>query len=202
MPVRIGGRDPRFRNIGGRDIERMFQLIVSLQILFGSRRGGPILVVLLVVAVLVAGGWFLLNKVNSPNRKLERAHADWDSGVTTRQIDAIKQYRNLLQMNDPIETGMRWLRQDRDKLYRRIIQHEILYEKNERRAREWVIDAIDEGIQDLRFADGEVKDFWDRTVRSLSSKGRSRRSGNSGDEQSHDNPSVLLDGLLELERRP
>jgi hypothetical protein len=153
-----------------RNIERMFQLFVSLQILFGSRRGIPFLLPLLLVGALIAGGWFLFSTINSPERQLEKAHADWDSGVALQQIAAIKQYRKLLQMSDPLEPGMRWLRQDRDTLYRRIIQHEVLYEDNNMAAREWIIRAIDEGIQDLRLADGKVKDFWDKTVNSLSNK--------------------------------
>ena len=80
MRIRIGGRDPRFRNIGGRNmhgIERMFHLFVSLQILFGSRRGLSMLLPLLLVAALVVGGWFFFTSVNSPQSKLEQAHADW-----------------------------------------------------------------------------------------------------------------------------
>ncbi len=171
MRIGIGGRDPRFKNIGGRDmrgIERMFHLFVSLQILFGSRRGLSMVLPLLLLAALVAGGWFLFASMNSPQTKLEQAHADWDSGVTTRQISAIQQYRKLLQMDNPIEPGMRWLQNDRDTLYRRIIEHEVLYENNERKAREWVIRAWDEGIRDLRFADGETNDLWIKETKSLS----------------------------------
>ncbi|QEG20788.1 hypothetical protein [Mariniblastus fucicola] len=170
MRIKIGGRDPRFKHIGGRDmngIDRMFQLFVSLQILFGSRRGFSVLLPLLILGAIVAGGWFAFNAWSSPQRQLERAHADWDSGVSTRQISAIVKYKELLQKDNPLEPGMRWLQNDRDTLYRRIVEHQVLYEKDDRGAREWIIYAWDEGIRDLRFADGEVNDFWKTATDSL-----------------------------------
>lgn len=174
MRIRIGGRDPRFRNIGGRDmrgIDRMFQLFVSLQILFGSRRGFSVVLPLLILAAIVAGGWFAFTAYNSPQRLLERAHANWDSGVTTQQLSAIREYEKLLQMDNPLEPGMRWLQNDRDTLYRRVIEHQVLYEKDDRRAREWIIKAWDEGIRDLRLGEGEVQDFWIKETDSLRRRG-------------------------------
>lgn len=168
MRIKIGGRDPRFRNIGGRDmrnIDRMFQLFVSLQILFGSRRGISIILPLILLVALIAGGWLLFSTVNSPQRQLEKAHADWDSGVSTRQISAIVKYKELLQKDNPIEPGMRWLQNDRDTLYRRIIEHQLLYEKDERGAYEWIIKAWDEGIRELRFSSDEVRKFWDKSIK-------------------------------------
>ena len=170
MRFRIGGRDPRFRNIGGRDmrgIDRMFQLFVSLQILFGSRRGFSVVLPLLILAAIAAGGWFAFNAYYSPQRLLERAHSNWDSGVTTQQISAIREYKKLLQMDNPLEPGMRWLQNDRDALYRRVIEHQVLYEKDNRSAREWIIKAWDEGIRDLRLGEGEVQDIWVKETDSL-----------------------------------
>lgn len=145
----------------------MFQLFVSLQILFGSRRGFSFVLPLMLLAAVVAGGWFLFNLSYSPQRMLERAHADWDSGVSTRQISAIVKYKELLQKDNPIEPGMRWLQNDRDTLYRRIIEHQVLYQKDNRRAREWIIYAWDEGIRDLRFGEGKVNDVWVAETNSL-----------------------------------
>jgi hypothetical protein len=193
MRIRIGGRDPRFKNIGGRDmqgIDRMFQLFVSLQILFGSRRGFSVLLPLLLLGAVVGGGWLAFNVYNSPQRQLERAHSDWDSGVTTRQLAAITQYKELLQKDSPIEPGTRWLQNDRDALYRRIVEHQVLYEKDERGAREWIIKAWDEGIRDLRFADGEAKEFWMEATDSL------RRRG-SPDETRNESEGVINDDRLE-----
>ena len=200
MRIRIGGRDPRFRNIGGRNmhgIERMFHLFVSLQILFGSRRGLSMVLPLLLLVALIAGGWFIFNSMNSPQSKLEQAHADWDSGVTTRQISAITKYKELLQKDNPIEPGMRWLQNDRDTLYRRIVEHQVLYEKDDRSAREWIIKAWDEGIRDLRFADGETNDVWIKVTESLSKKKRTQKPSSSRDRNE---PGVInddrLDGIL------
>jgi hypothetical protein len=178
-------------------IERMFHLFVSLQILFGSRRGLSMVLPLVLLVALVAGGWFLFTSMNSPQSKLEQAHADWDSGVTTRQISAITKYKELLQKDNPIEPGMRWLQNDRDTLYRRIVEHQVLYEKDDRGAREWIIKAWDEGIRDLRFADGETNDVWIKVTESLSKKKRTQKPSSSRDRSE---PGVInddrLDGIL------
>jgi len=158
-----------------RGIDRMFQLFVSLQILFGSRRGFSFVLPMLILAAVVVGGWYALSAFNSPQRLLERAHADWDSGVSTRQITAIKSYKKLLQMDNPLEPGMRWLQNDRDKLYRRVVEHQVLYEKDERGAHEWILTAWDEGIRDLRSSSDEVKAFWDKSVAEKISKRKSTK---------------------------
>lgn len=172
-----------------RGIDRMFQLFVSLQILFGSRRGFSVVLPLILLGAVVGGGWLAFNVYNSPQRQLERAHADWDSGVTTRQLTAITKYKELLQKDNPLEPGMRWLQNDRDALYRRIVEHQVLYEKDDRGAREWIIKAWDEGIRDLR-ADGEVNDFWIEATDSL------RRRG-SPDETPAETEGVINDDRLE-----
>ncbi len=175
MRIRIG-RDRRFDNISRRDVSdfnRLLQLFVSLQILFGSRRGVSFLLPLLLIAGLAFGGWMLFKGLKGPERMLESAHAQWDSGVTTEKLDAIKNYKKLIQMENPIEPGMRWLQTDRDILYRRIIEYELLFEKNESSTRDWIIRAYDEGFRDLRLPEGEVMDFWNKTLESLS--GRSKK---------------------------
>lgn len=161
-----------------RGINQMLQMFVSLQILFGSRRGVSFVLPLLLLVGLGAGAWFLFGFMNSPQKQLDGAHADWDSGATTRQISAIVKYKELLQKDSPIEPGTRWLQSDRDTLYRRIVEHQVLYEKDKRGAREWIIRAWDEGIRDLRFGDGEVNDYWEEATDSLRNKrSRGKRSG-------------------------
>ena len=152
---------------------------------------------LLLLVALVAGGWFLFSTINSPQNKLDQAHADWDSGVSTRQISAITKYKELLQKDNPIEPGTRWLQNDRDTLYRRIIEHQVLYEKDNRSAREWIIRAWDEGIRDLRFPDGETKEVWDTATQSLT---RKKTSVNRAPARDRNEPGVInddrLDGIL------
>lgn len=167
-----GGR----RNNGGlTEIERLIHLIASMQILFGSRRGG-VLIPLLFVGVLV-GGWLLYRHHYSPEVALERAHQMWDSNDTKQQMQAIVQYRILLQKRDPIEKGQNWLMDDRDTLYRRIIQHEVLFSGDEIKAGEWCLKAWDEGIRDLRFPDEKVSKFWDATTASSRQKNKNRSKG-------------------------
>ncbi len=181
MRFKIGGRDPRFRGISGRnmsELSRLVQLFVSLQILFGSRRGGgiPFLMPLLFLGALCLGGWFFFQAMYSPERTLEQAHADWDSGVTGRKMDAIVEYRKLLQKSNPLEPGTKWLTTDRDMLYRRIIEHELIFEQNETSAYDWVVRAWDEGIRDLRFPPGEVRDYWKKSTDLLRLRNRNRSS--------------------------
>lgn len=163
-----GGR----RNNGGlTEIERLIHLIASMQILFGSRRGG-LLLPLLIIGVLV-GGWFLYRYQFSPNVALERAHQMWDSHDTKQQIKAIAEYRRLLEKKDPIEPGRNWLMDDRDTLYRRIIQHEVLFgDKN--KGAEWCIIAWDEGLRDLRFPDAKVKALWEEATAASRQKNKIR----------------------------
>ncbi len=196
------GRDRRFRNISRRDvndISRLFHLFVSLQILFGSRRGVSFLLPLLLIGALAVGGWFIFKGVAGPQRSLEKAHANWDSGVTTKQQDAIVKYKELLQKDNPIEPGTRWLLSDRDLLYRRIVEYEYLYEKNERSARDWIIRAFDEGLRDLRLPPGEVTDFWDKTLQELggrSPKQDSRRGDKASEKTGKFEIDPRLDGLI------
>lgn len=184
MRIRIGYGGPRkYRHgqyfPGGRrnngnmtEIERLIHLIASMQILFGSRRGGAI--VLLLVIAAVVGGWYLYRTQYSPEKALENAHAMWESNDTKQQIAAIKSYKKLLVKSDPIEPGRHWLMDDRDTLYRRIIRHEFMYEKDSNNAGEWILKAWDEGLRDLRFqeSDTELREFWTQTTGRLKQKNK------------------------------
>lgn len=185
-----GGR----RNNGGMtELERLIHLIASMQILFGSRRGG-VLIPLLAVGIVV-GGWLLYRHFYSPNVALEQAHQMWDSNDTKQQIQAIAQYRILLQKKDPIENGRNWLMHDRDTLYRRIIQHDVIFSGDEIKAAEWCLKAWDEGIRDLRFPDAEVKKFWEQTTDSSRQKNIIRN-------RSKEDKSDSLPGLGPQSARP
>jgi hypothetical protein len=164
-----GGR----RNNGGlTEIERLIHLIASMQILFGSRRGSA-LIPLLIIGVLV-GGWFLYRHNYSPDVALERAHKLWNSNDTKQQITAIGLYRDLLEKKDPMEPGRNWLIDNRDTLFRRIIQHEVLFSGDEKKAAEWCLKAWDEGNRDLRFQDEKVIAFWEKTTASSRQKNKNR----------------------------
>ncbi|MEM7784333.1 MAG: hypothetical protein AAF623_13345 [Planctomycetota bacterium] len=157
---RHGRRFPGGRNNNGgmSEIERLIHLIASMQILFGSRRGGWLIPVLIIGVGI--GGFLLYRTSFSPESALETAHALWDSDDTKEQIKAIRKYKELLRKSDPIEPGRHWLMNDRDTLYRRIISHEFRFARNRQKAAEWIKEAWDEGFQNLRFSDEEVKSFW------------------------------------------
>lgn len=167
------------RNNGGMsEIERLIHLIASMQILFGSRRGG-LLIPLLIIGLL-AGGWMAYRYAYSPERAVEQAHRLWNSNDTRQQMDAIKRYRELLQKSDPIDPARRWVRDDRDTLYRRIVVYEFKFEGNQSKAAEWILSAWDEGIRDLRIQEQDVKAFWDQTVESLKRKNRIKDKNSNG----------------------
>ena len=127
MRFRIGyggppGREHAYRPVGGRgmsEFERLIHLIASMQILFGSRRGG-LLIPVIIVAIGFAG-WLFYKNYYGPERRLERAHQMWESGDSNKRIKAISEYKLLLREKDPIE-GDYWLKQDRDNVGTRLLR--------------------------------------------------------------------------------
>lgn len=166
---RPGGRHV---NGGMTEIERLIHLVASMQILFGSRRGS-LLVPLLIIG-LAAGGWYFYRNFKSPEKKLERAHAMFNSSDSNEKREAIDAYQELLNTSDPLEPGRHWLRTDRDTLYRRIIQHELINAEDADMAAEWSIKAIEDGFTKLRFQNERVKAFWEKTLDSFRQKKRDR----------------------------
>jgi len=140
------------------EFERFLHLIVSLQILFGSRRG-TILIPILVVAVGL-GGWWAYNHFNGPDRLLLTADQKWDSGETTKRIEAIADYKILLSKKDPLEPGLYLLKEGRERLYRRIVIHHVLFDISDADANDWIRQAWDEGFRDLGFQDERVQKKW------------------------------------------
>lgn len=140
------------------EFERLLHLIVSLQILFGSRRGG-ILIPLLLVG-LAFGGWWVYMQYNGPDRQLARADQKWDSGDTTQQIQAIREYKVLLRKKDPLDNGLNLLRDGRERLYRRIITFHVLFNISDADANDWIREAWDEGFRDLGFEEEKVETKW------------------------------------------
>ena len=163
--IRIGYGGPQGYQHGYRrptgnlsEFERLLHLIVSLQILFGSRRGAFLIPLLLVGLVL--GGWWAYNQYNGPDRQLLRADQKWNSGDTPQRIQAIRDYKALLRKKDPLDNGLHLLRDGRERLYRRIIAHHVLFDINDADANDWIREAWDEGIRDLGFQEERVKEKW------------------------------------------
>ena len=154
------------------------------------------MVPLLLLAGIAACGVMMYLNYWSPERALERAHAGWDSNGTQQRIDAISKYKELLRKSDPLEPGTRWLKDDRDTLYRRIIFHQLKFEKDPRAAGEWVIAAWDEGIRDLRFQDDDVGEFWTETIGELTRRRNRKPTADSAPNTEASLPSSRLDKLL------
>jgi hypothetical protein len=138
----------------------------------GQSRIGCFVVLPILLCALLLALWFLIQggSFDSPERAVERAHQKWDSNTTKLQIEAVKEYQYLLKKTDRLDPSRRWVRDDRDTLYRRVIVHEYKFQKNPDKAREYILDAWDEGIRDLRIEDSEVREFWDKVVEPLKVK--------------------------------
>ena len=111
----------------------------------------------------------------------------YDSSDTGEQMQAIAAYKQLLNKSDPLEPGRHWLRTDRDTLYRRVIQHEVLNAENEAKAGEWAIQAIEDGFTKLRFQDERVKAFWEKTLRSFK---RDNKQDKNKDQSADQDPQI------------
>ncbi|MEL7496068.1 MAG: hypothetical protein AAFN77_00555 [Planctomycetota bacterium] len=152
----------RVNNGGMTEIERLIHLIASMQILFGSRPGGW--VIPLVIVALAVTGWMAYRNYNSSDSAYENAMALYDSSDTQDKLKAIKEFKRLLVKVDRIEPGTFFLTKDREKLYRIIIRHEVMFAEDEATAYDWFDKAWDEGITSLRFNDERVQTFWNEST--------------------------------------
>lgn len=169
---RYAGYSPKSRSKGqALNMHEIMHLIISLQMLFGSRRGGTgiILAILLVLAVIYfLSSGFLQGVIQAdPNKALAKADALWDQD---RRPEAVTAYKELLRKPDPIQRDTAWLQDSRPRLYRRIITFEARY-GDRQDARDWINDAWNEGIQDLRFDFDEPRELWEEETKNL--RGRS-----------------------------
>ena len=172
---RHGNRGPRPHGGNMSEFERLIHLVVSLQILFGSRRGGLLLP--LIIVCLAVGGWYAYNHFLSADNSLRKADILWDSGDTENRNEAIRKYKLILRSRDKIETHRWALRSDRDRLYRRIIEHHLKYDGDKSDARDWVKDAYDEGmrLRDMNFGDQELEQFWNEVTGELKRKDNTKK---------------------------
>ena len=163
------------------EFERLLHLFVSLQILFGSRRGGVWIPVVLIG--LVFGGIFFYNhSFNNPERLLAEADRKWNTGVETDQMDAITDYMEILKRKDANlldqvlnpSKGARSSDESapllddpkrRQILYKRIIIHKYKY-VDEEDAAIWIEMAVNERF-DLEFVEDDVSAFWGKVVLKL-----------------------------------
>lgn len=136
-----------------------------------SRVGCFVVLPILLLGFLL-GLWLLSQGASfgTAEKSVEAAHRKWDSNDTKLQIEAVKEYQNLLKKTDRLDPSRRWVRDDRDTLYRRVIVHEFKFQKNKEKAREYILDAWDEGIRDLRIEDKEVLEFWNEVIQPLKEK--------------------------------
>ena len=155
------------------ELERLFHLFVSLQILFGSRRGG--LGVPLLLLALLVGGWFAYSYWFRADPVLGRADRKWESGESALRIEAIKDYKELLRKKDPLEPDFFWLkeRSGRSRLYRRIVEYHVMYDIDKSAARDWVYEAWGENIRDLDFENSEVNDYYKKVTDEIKEKQKS-----------------------------
>lgn len=170
---RHGHRGPRPSGRNVSEVERLIHLIASLEILFGSRRGG--LLFPLILVALGVGGWFAWSYVYSAQATLRKADALWDSGDSANRNEAIRRYKEILKAKNFWNPDLNAMEIDRDRLYRRIIRHHVLFDLDQNDARDWIKNAWDEQytLRDMNFGDERVVEFWNEVVESLRRTGLS-----------------------------
>jgi len=223
MRIRIGTNDHNFRNYGhGRsqmsEFERLLHLIVSLQILFGSRRGA-IWIPVVILAMIFGGLFFYNHMYNNPERLLATADRQWNTGIEREQIAAIDSYMEILEKKDgnllskilnPSQNAKRAdeaepLLKDaerRKELYSRIIRHKFRF-VNPDDAAVWVRRAVGENIS-LTFIgkdgteDEELTTFWKNATATLKNK----RQANKNKKLDRNNPPRKNNRLERKSSRP
>lgn len=136
-----------------------------------QRSGFGCLIFLAVIAGVLIALWLALGgTIQTAEKAVENAHRKWDSDDTKLRIEAVKDYQDLLKRTDRMDPARRWVRDDRDTLYRRVVVHEYKFQKNPAKAREYILDAWDEGIRDLRIEEPEVLAYWNSVVEPLKEK--------------------------------
>ena len=174
MRIRIGGfpphrRGPYQRPHGGNmsEIERIIHLIASMQILFGSRRGAIVPILILLVC---GGGWVAYKYY--PSWSLSQADRLWDSDVSRNKVDAIKMYKDILQKRDWVDPDKHFITTGRKRIYERVIEYSVILQDDSQTARDWIVAAWREGLRedDLKFYDEKAKSFFKEVVGELKDK--------------------------------
>ncbi len=156
---RYAGYSPKGRHHGQRlDMREIMHVIFSLQMLFGSRRGGSGLLLLIIVIGAVAYFGFMM--INDPTKALAKADLLW---ARDDKVGAIHAYKQLLRKRAPLgQDGAAWLQDSRPRLYRRIISFEAEYGDSQfGEVRDWIVDAWNNGIRNLKFESEAAQKLWD-----------------------------------------
>ena len=185
------------------EFERILHLVVSLQILFGSRRG--VIWIPVVILALLFGGLFFYNHMyNNPQRMLASADQQWNSGIEREQMAAIISYMEILEKKDsnlldnilnPSKSAKRAKNSEpllkdierRKELYSRIIRHKFRF-VNPDDAAVWVRRAVSENLS-LTFigADGtedeELTTFWKNATKTLKKNKRQKNKNKNSPER-------------------
>ena len=73
-------------------------------------------------------------------------------------------------MKDPLDNGLNFLRTDRERLYRRIITHHVLFDISDEDANDWIRECWDEGIRDPGLQNEQAQKRWDELTRGMKRK--------------------------------
>jgi hypothetical protein len=141
----------------------MMHIILSLQLMFGSRRAlGAILFVLLIGGA----GYLAVRYYSDPMRAVNAADRLWNND---ENVEAVRRYKDLLGKRDPINPELALVpRGERPRLYRRVITHEARYGSRQE-ARDFISKAWHEGINFEKpdFENDDVFELWKEVTADL-----------------------------------
>ena len=157
---------------GLRDFERFLRIAVHLKFLFGSPKSS--LIVLVVLGLLIGGGYLAVRTYLSPQATIVKA----DKLYEANKMEGVSVYKDLLLKTDFFNPEKKWIGEDeRPRFYRRIISFEARYgERGE--ALDYSRKAWEEGIHGLKFEYEETNELWYEATGSLSGRHRKKQREN------------------------
>jgi hypothetical protein len=156
-------KDPKQRRnyrIKTVNMNELTHSILSLKLMFGSRRG---LVAILAILLLCGAGYLAYNYFTDPSRGLRQADDLWNRD---RNVEAVREYKSLLMKRDPLDHQYALIPgTERPRLFRRIISHEARF-GSRGEARDWITMAYGEGInfEEQDFNDKDVYLLWSEVI--------------------------------------
>lgn len=153
------------------NMNEFLRTYLSFKIMF---RSPGLLIVLLFVILAGAGGYLAIRYYADPVRGVSEADRMWDADDN---VGAVRAYKDLLGKRDPVNSAFALVpREDRIRMYRRIITHEAVYgTRND--ARDWITRAYQEGLNFERadFEHEEVFQLWKEVIDPLRPDGDKTR---------------------------